>query len=176
MKPLIISCSLHPNSRSRVLANTLKEKIPQADLLDLRDYPLPLCDGKEAYNHESLPVLAKKLQNASGIIIAAPIYNYNLNAALKNFIELLGKKMAGKLIAFLCAAGGKSSYMAPLSTMNSLMLDFRCIILPRFVYATGADFNEERTKVTNTEVLERLDKLQEEFTKVNNALSKVKLE
>jgi FMN reductase len=29
-----------------------------------------------------------------------------------------------------------------MSLANSLMLDFRCLIIPRFVYATRNDFNE----------------------------------
>ena len=32
--------------------------------------------------------------------------------------------------------------MAPLSFMNSLMLDFRCIVVPRYVYADRFAFAE----------------------------------
>ena len=29
--------------------------------------------------------------------------------------------------------------------MNSLMLDFRCVIIPRFVYADGSGFNDDNS-------------------------------
>ena len=67
-----------------------------------------------------------------------------MNAAAKNFVELTGKSWVGergeKVVGFLCAAGGKGSYMSVMSLANSLMLDFRCLIVPRFVYATSGDF------------------------------------
>ena len=47
-------------------------------------------------------------------------------------------------MGFLCAAGGKGSYMSIMSLANSLMLDFRCIVLPRFVYVTGESFEGDR--------------------------------
>jgi len=46
----------------------------------------------------------------------------------------------------MCVAGGRSSYMAVMNLANSLMLDFRCLIVPRFVYATGDDFENDQTE------------------------------
>jgi FMN reductase len=40
--------------------------------------------------------------------------------------------MGNKVVGFLCAAGGKSSYMSVMRLANSLMLDFRCLIIPHF--------------------------------------------
>ena len=34
--------------------------------------------------------------------------------------------------------------MSILGLANGLMLDFRCLIVPRFVYATGDDFANDR--------------------------------
>ncbi len=55
-------------------------------------------------------------------------------------IELAGSAWEDKIVGFLCAAGGMSSYMSVMAYANSLMLDFRCVIIPRFVYATGDIF------------------------------------
>ena len=70
------------------------------------------------------------------ILLATPIYNYDVSAAAKNMVELTGSAWRDKTVGFICAAGGTSSYMSVMGLANSLMLDFRCIILPRFVYAT----------------------------------------
>jgi FMN reductase len=72
--------------------------------------------------------------------VATPIYNYDANAAVKNLIELTGSGWQDKPVGFLCAAGGMSSYMSIMSLANCLMLDFRSIVVPRFVYATGEAF------------------------------------
>ena len=71
------------------------------------------------------------------MIVAAPVYNYDVSASAKNMIELTGNAWEDKMVGFLCAAGGMSSYMSVMAYANSLMLDFRCVIIPRFVYATG---------------------------------------
>ena len=45
-------------------------------------------------------------------------------------------------MGFLCAAGGTRSYMSPVGFATSLMFDFRCLIIPRFVYCTKEDCTE----------------------------------
>ena len=139
---LIFSCSLNPVSRSRKLAEAaaggLREIGEPSDLIDLREIDLPLCDGGRSIG--SAAELAEKIAAARGVLIAAPIYNYDVNAAAKNLIELTGSAWENKVVGFLCAAGGRSSYMSPMGLASNLMLDFRCWIVPRFVYASRADF------------------------------------
>ena len=65
-----------------------------------------------------------------------------MNAVAKNLIELTGQSWTDKLVGFISAAGGTGSYMSPMSFINSLMLDFRCIIIPRYVYADETCFND----------------------------------
>ena len=62
----------------------------------------------------------------------------------KNMIELTGSAWEDKIVGFLCAAGGHTSYMSVMSYANSLMLDFRCVIIPRFAFATSDAFDGER--------------------------------
>ncbi|AOS45977.1 NAD(P)H-dependent FAD/FMN reductase [Lacunisphaera limnophila] len=160
---LVLSASLGSESNSRLLAQEavrqlLSEGI-EAELIDLRDHPLPPCDGESAYGHPGVAPLRARIMAAEALIVATPIYNYDVNSALKNAIELTGKAWENKPVAFLCAAGGKSSYMAIMALANSLMLDFRCLIVPRFVYATGGDFAEGR--VVNPEQVRRIGQLVE---------------
>ena len=153
---LIVSASLNPDSNSRVLAHETARVLAAdgvaAEVLDLRDHPLPLCDGGDAYAHPEVARVQARLAAADAVIIATLIYNFDGNAALKNLIELTGKAWENKTVGFLCAAAGKASFMAIMAFASSLMLDFRCLIVPRFVYATGGDFaggklvNEEQSR------------------------------
>ena len=136
MAYLVISSSLNPQSRSRLLAlialNTLEHMETSVDWLDLAEHSIPLCDGDSTYKNSKVKELKEKIQNAKGIVLAVPIYNFDVNAAAKNLIELTGEAWTNKVVGFLCAAGGKSSYMSVMSLANSLMLDFRCLIIPHF--------------------------------------------
>jgi FMN reductase len=51
---------------------------------------------------------------------------------------------------------------------NSLMLDFRCLVVPRFIYATGDCF--EGDFLTDETIQERLELLVTETTRIADAL------
>ena len=166
MNITIISCSLHPQSRSYVLAKELSEKLShlgaESPLVDLRKHPAPLCGTSGASENPHVQFLQESIEQARSIILTVPIYNYDINSAAKNMIELTGRRWSKKVVGFACAAGGHSSYMSVMSIANSLMLDFRCLINPRFVYATGDDFGNDRTPqmfVQSEKINERLDEL-----------------
>jgi len=141
---LIISSSLRAASLSRILAEAMAKRYAEIKahhrLVDLREFVLPLCDGGAAYGHPHVATLSGLIGAARVIIVATPIYNYDVNAAMKNLLELTGGEWENKIVGFLCAAGGASSYMSIMGLANSLMLDFRCLIIPRFVYATRTEF------------------------------------
>ena len=61
-----------------------------------------------------------------------------------------------------------SSYMSVMAFANSLMLDFRTMIIPRFVYATGRSFEGDDLK--DKEVAERIGELAAELIKFTKAL------
>jgi len=169
---LILSTSLRSASLSRVMAEAVREAYAKLgvghQLVDLREYVLPLCDGEAAYDHPHVATLTALIEAARVIIVATPIYNYDANAAVKNLVELTGSAWEDKTVGFLCAAGGASSYMSVMGLANSLMLDFRCLIIPRFVYAKGDDFTGK--KLPNAALAERLTALAEASTKIRNAV------
>jgi NAD(P)H-dependent FMN reductase len=167
---LIISSSLRAASLSRVMAESLAASYAKLgaahQLIDLREYVLPLCDGGAAYEHAHVTTLSAAIEAARVIIVATPIYNYDANAAAKNLVELTGSSWENKTVGFLCAAGGTSSYMSIMSLANSLMLDFRCLIIPRFVYAKGEDFTA--TKAPTPDLAARIEALAQASTKIRN--------
>jgi FMN reductase len=169
---LILSASLHPDSRSRVLARECEQRLAlrgrDCHLFDLATKPLPSCDGCSAYSHEYVRELDVLLRQADGVFIASPVYNYDVNAAAKNAVELTGKAWTGKVVSMMLVAGGQRSYMSAMGLANSLMLDFRCLIVPRFLYATGSAF--EGDTVVDQAVTERLETLIRETLRISDAL------
>ncbi len=172
MNLLVISCSLNPDSRSRLLAEEITSYFEASgssvDSLDLRKTQMPLCDGSSTASSEIVTALHERIKTSNGIVMCVPIYNFDVNAAAKNLIELTGASWSGKVVGFACAAGGKSSYMSVMGIANSLMLDFRAHIIPRFIYATGESFTENA--LTDSDLQIRLQEFSEEMLRVARAL------
>ena len=170
---LVLSCSLNPNSRSRRLAIAAESRLNELDvdgsLVDLRDWDLPMCDGSDCYSHNHVVEMIQKITEASAVLIASPVYNYDLNAAAKNVVELTGKAWLEKPVGFLCTAGGHNSYMSPIGLANSLMFDFRCHVIPRYVYATKEDFTN--TGDVTLGVSDRIDGLVQSTLELTSALA-----
>lgn len=172
MKHLVISASLHPGSRSRILGRAAFDRLDAAGAevawLDLAEQGLPFCDGATAYGDPAAVAAKERVEAADGILLAAPVYNYDVNAVAKNLVELTGRAWSDKVVGILCAAGGQSSYMSVMGIANSLMLDFRSVVIPRFVYATGAAF--EGDAISDGEVRERVEQLSDELLRFTAAL------
>ncbi|MEA3187339.1 MAG: hypothetical protein QOD99_1169 [Chthoniobacter sp.] len=173
MRYLVISCSLNPNSRSRVLAQIAQQhllaKNLEAGFIDLAPLDLPLCDAGACYSHPAVVALAPRIEKARGIILATAIYNYDVNAATKNLIELTGDAWEEKVVGFVCAAGGHGSYMSVMPFANSLMLDYRCVIIPRFVYAPRTEISDKT--FGDSAINERTEELTTELVRITDALS-----
>jgi len=146
----------------------LQERKIDCAWLDLKDLDLPICDADKCYGMPAAQKLNQTIENADGILIAAPVYNYDVAAAAKNMIELTGSSWEDKIVGFLCAAGGTSSYMAVMAYANSLMLDFRTVIIPRFVYATGDAFGGDQ--IADKEVIARIEQVADELVRFTEAL------
>lgn len=172
MKILLISTSLNARSRSRVLAVRAQEFCAAAgaetSLVDLQELSLPLSGTEGSYDHAEAVALAERIREADAVLVATPIYNYDTNAACKNVIELTGDAWENKVVGFLCAAGGHGSFMSIMSLANSLMLDFRCVIVPRFVYVTGSAVRDGA--IADPEIETRVERLCSETMRIARAL------
>jgi FMN reductase len=169
---LVVSTSGNPDSNSRrmgriAFASLEKAKV-ECEWLDISEMGLPLCDADACYTQPAAQKLSKAVEKADGILIATPVYNYDVSAAAKNMVELTGSAWEDKVVGFLCAAGGMNSYMSVMAFANSLMLDFRTVIIPRFVYATGRAFEGDQLK--DDKIGERITEVAAELIRFTQAL------
>lgn len=157
----IIATSLNPKSKSQILARQMESHLEadgvECQLFDLRDLNIEMCGTNESWGNEGIAKIAESVKQASHVVFAVPIYCYDVNSAAKNIIELTGRSFTNKVISFLCSAGGGNSYMSVMSFANHLMLDFRSIIVPRFLYTQDSDWSEEGT--LNESIQERFELL-----------------
>ena len=169
---LVISSSLHPESRSRILANyafkAIEKSGEEVEFLDLAEIDLPRCDGGQCYADENAILVTNKIREAKGVLLAVPIYNYQAGSSAKNLLELSGKAWEDTVVGFLCAAGGRGSYMGIMSMANSLMLDFRTFVLPQYIYTTGEEVSGSHI---DGEIELRLERLSSQLVSVTNKLN-----
>lgn len=147
-----------------------------APLYDLRQTQLLMCDAVTAHKLPEAEELIHAIRQADTVLLAMPVYNYDVNAAAKNLLELGLRAWNHKIVGFLCAAGGQRSYMSVMSFANSLMLDFRCLIIPRFVYAVGSDFGDDRQPtmyIASSEIQSRVEELALNTVRMTKALAGV---
>jgi FMN reductase len=171
-KYLVVSTSGNPDSNSRRMGRIafghLQNAKVNCEWLDISELGLPLCDADACYTQPAAQKLNASIEAADAILVATPVYNYDVSAAAKNMVELTGSSWEDKVVGFLCAAGGANSYMSVMGFANSLMLDFRCVIIPRFVYATSDAFDGDKLK--DKKVNERIDELATELIRYGQAL------
>lgn len=88
-----------------------------AELIDLRDYPLPFfydaispVMNNGNYSNEVADKLAKKISEADGFIIATPEYNHGYPAVLKNAMDFFYSEWKNKPVGFLSWSATSYAY------------------------------------------------------------------
>jgi FMN reductase len=92
----------------------------QSQLIDLRQYDLPLCDGRR--DQDTYPKDVARLRGdveaAQGIVLGTPVYHGSFSGVLKNALDLMGfRELEGKMIGlgriWGVRAGIRSTNCAP---------------------------------------------------------------
>jgi NAD(P)H-dependent FMN reductase len=80
----------------------------EAELLDLRDYPMPFFNEPVSPNYKQAPYTdptvaawTKKIAEADGFVIIAAEYNHGYPAVLKNAIDYVGPEWHNKAVGFV---------------------------------------------------------------------------
>jgi FMN reductase len=168
MSVLIVSTALRPGSKTSLVADAMLTAVAAlpapASVLDLAKIALPLCDGGACFQDPAVRSATAMVKAARVIVLCFPVYNHQANAAAKNFVEVTNDGWKGKVVGLVANGGTDRSYLAPLSLANSLMVDHRCIVVPRFVFVTPANFSPDGTLPRDGDVASRLTDLASELT------------
>ena len=157
-KLVLIQGSLNPNSKTALIldevANVLKEKNINYEIIDLRKLNLEFCDGRDLkeYNQD-LQNVYKQIESANGYVIGMPVYCYSVSGVLKNFLDITCSAMENKVTGIVCNAGGVMSYLASADLMKILPYEVHVLTVQPTVYAYGNDFKDG--KIVNEKVLHK---------------------
>ena len=92
-------------------------------LMDLREYGLPWCDGREDESTypDTVHRLRREVGAANGIILGTPEYHGGLSGVLKNVMDLMGfDEFQGKMIGLVGVSGGALGASNALATLRTI--------------------------------------------------------
>lgn len=108
MKIKVILGSTRQGRVSEAIGKWVMEQVKDAELLDLRDYPMPFFDEpispsmlKEPYTNPIVVKWTAKIAEGDAFIIVTPEYNHGYPAVLKNALDYVYKEWNGKKVAFV---------------------------------------------------------------------------
>lgn len=169
MRTLILSSSLAPRSRSRVLCREverrLRDRSVEVDFVDLQTLELaPVHRPVTA----DMTDLKARIHRAQNLVFGMGVHCYSVSESLKMALDTCGEGLEGKFFGILCAAGGHKSYLSTMHLSQICMNEWRMIQLPRVVYAVGKDFVD--LAVPPGELADRLEQFTEEFVQIGGKL------
>jgi FMN reductase len=97
-------------TRMALALRGVEEAGAQTELIDLRDYRVIFCDGKddESLYPEDVFKLREAVRRVQGIILATPEYHGGYSGVLKNALDLMGfEEFEGKMLALVGVSGGR---------------------------------------------------------------------
>ena len=113
------------------------------ELVDLRDYPLPLFDAPASDFWMPTPneVAAKwqaKLNEFDGYIIVTAEYNRSITGALKNAIDWAYKPFVRKAVAFV--GYGSVGGARAIEHLRNIMVELQAVPVRQAIHIGGSDF------------------------------------
>lgn len=128
----------------------------EVEIIDLRDYPLPLYDG-DLEEAEGVPtnamLLKEKFLAADALLISTPEYNTSLPAVLKNAIDWVSRpvegvpwlsEIRGQVLGAMSASPGATGGMQALAHLRQMFSNLGAYIVPGYTACpnAAAAFNE----------------------------------
>jgi NAD(P)H-dependent FMN reductase len=126
----------------RIAARAAEAAGAAVQLIDLRDYPLPLFD-QDLEQAQGMPptgaALKKLFRESDGFLISAPEYNSSITAVLKNAIDWASRPapgepplvaFTGKAAALLSASPGALGGLRGLVHLRSILGNIGVLVLP----------------------------------------------
>ncbi len=129
-------------------AKTARQQGATVNVIDLRDYPMPLFDGdleKDRGLPDNAIALTRLMTNHHGFIVGCPEYNSAITAVLKNAIDWVSRPQpnvpslaafSGKTAALLAASPGSLGGLRSLASVRSILSNLGMIVVPK-QYALG---------------------------------------
>lgn len=106
----------------------------QTELIDLRDYELPFCDGrsKDRPYPDDVYRLRAKVKAAHGVILGTPEYHGSYSGVLKNALDLMGfEEFTGKMMGLVGVSAGAMGGIDALNALRTVGRTLHAWVVPQ---------------------------------------------
>lgn len=122
----------------------------EIQLIDLKEYDLIFCDGKEDESRYPKDVfrLREEVAGAQGIVLGTPEYHGSFSGVLKNALDLMGfDEFEGKMIGLVGVSGGMMGATSALNSLREIGRSLHTWVIPEQASISKAwnAFNEDGT-------------------------------
>lgn len=178
MKLLGLSGSLTHRSKTLIaiekavaFANASDSSV-EAEIINLRDYDLQFCDGRDPYLYEGdTKRVIEKIEEADALIIGSPVYRGSYTGALKNVLDVIpNDALKGKVVGIIATGGTFHHFLAVEHELKPLFGYFHAHVVPGAVYAHNLHYSEKT--LVDEGILERLKKLGEDVVKLQGQIGR----
>lgn len=164
VRVVAICGSLRPGSYTRmalkVVLRGAHETGAEARLIDLRDFQLICCDGKEDETGYPKDVfrLREEVKRAHGVILGTPEYHGGVSGVLKNALDLMGfEELEGKMIGLVGVSGGALGAVHALGHLRTVGRALHAWVIPEQAAISEAQkVFDEVGNLKNPEIEKRL--------------------
>ena len=149
--------------------------------LDLRTTFLPPFDNAQGpggcYDHPNAGLYHRAILEADGVLLGVPVYNWGVGSGAKALVELTGSSdtLRGlhgawfdQPVTFLVSGGLDHGYLSHGAFAFGMMVDFRCVVNPHYVYATSTHW--DAPQVPGPWLAERLERTVNRATDLSERL------
>jgi NAD(P)H-dependent FMN reductase len=143
------------------------ERGAQTRLIDLRDYSLVFCDGRDGVYPESVGQLQRVVQEADGIILGTPDYHGGFSGVLKNALDLMGfDEFEGKMIGLVGVSGGQMGAFEAINGLRNIGRALHAWVIPdQIVVAEAWRLFDEQGELKDKKLQERVLKVGREVAR-----------
>ena len=167
VRVLAVCGSCDPGSKTmkalRLAAGAVSEAGGDVELLDLRDYPLPILFSPHAPagSDAAVDAVKAKFREADALLIGSPEYHGSYSGALKNLLDLMGfEEFEGKMVALVGVAGGALGATNALNHLRTVCRQLHSWVLPDQVsVAHSSDAFDAAGRLTDAGTAKRLQDL-----------------
>lgn len=162
LKTVIVNGSLGRPSRTRVLLDTLQQRLQDAIALDVQTIDLVdlVADIGSALSKDALSAPGQaaltSIERADLLVVGSPVFRGSLPGLLKHLFDLIEMDALHGKPVLLAATGGSQRHALIIEhQLRPLFGFFQALTLPIGVYATPEDFKDGH--ITSHALQDRID-------------------
>lgn len=163
MKVVVLAGS-NIGSKTKIIANKVNELLQvkenlEITVLNLKELQVDMSDGRNYldYKGDTLQVTTS-IMAAEAIIIATPVFQASIPAALKNIFDLLPKDaLKNKVVGIVLLSGSSKHFLVAEMHLKPILSYMKAQIVSTYVFAQDGDFFQG--EIVGGDVLIRLQQL-----------------